>query len=154
MNLDSISEKKSAGITTSGISFINFPSHPGRKSIGTNATILVMMAKVTGMATKCVPMIDACKDFSPFEPRVYTDSPTTIASSTKIPSTTINANKETRLIDAPTNPMVAKAPMNEIGRPIATQMARDGRRKSERTRNTSNNPWNAFRIIISKRPCK
>ena len=108
--------------------------------MGTNATMLVMIAKVTGMATKWVPMIDACKDFSPLHPRVYTDSPTTIASSTKIPSTTIKANRDTRLIDAPTNPIVAKAPMNEIGRPIATQMARDGRRKSERTRNTSNNP--------------
>ena len=85
-------------------------------------------------------MMDACKDFSPFDPRVYTDSPTTIASSTKIPSTTIKANRDTRLIDAPTSPMVAKAPINEMGRPIATQIARDGRRKSERTKNTSNNP--------------
>ena len=70
MNLDSIKEKKSAGITTKGISFINFPSQPGRKSIGTNATILVIIANVTGIATKCVPLMDALIDFSPFDPSV------------------------------------------------------------------------------------
>ena len=140
MNFDSTRENKRAGMTTKGMSFISLPSHPGRNNIGTKATILVIIAKVTGMATKWVPLIEACKDFSPFDPSVYTDSPTTIASSTKIPKTTIKANRETRLIDASKTPIVANAPMKEIGSPKATQTAREGRRKKDRTKKTSRRP--------------
>ena len=48
--------------------------------------------------------------------------------------------KDTKLIEAPTNPIVAKAPMNEIGKPIATQMASEGLKKRERTRKTNRSP--------------
>ena len=57
-----------------------------------------------------------------------------MASSTRIPSTTIKANRETKFIDAPINPMVANAPMKEIGKPIATQIAKDGRRTVIKTK--------------------
>ncbi len=70
MNLDSINEKKRAGMTTNGISLSNFPSQPGRKSRGTKATMLVRMAKVTGMATRWVPSMEAASAFFPRLPCV------------------------------------------------------------------------------------
>ena len=52
----------------------------------------------------------------------------------------MKAKSDTRLIDAPITPMVANAPIKEIGKPRATKNARDGRRKKDRTKNTRINP--------------
>ena len=70
MNFDSTNEKRSAGMTTSGMSFISFPSHPGRKRSGTNATTLVKIANVTGIATSRVHFMEASIGGNPFLPKV------------------------------------------------------------------------------------
>ena len=70
MNFDSMSEKKRAGMTTSGMSCINFPNQPGKNNMGTNATMLVNMAKVTGMATRVVTSMEALSGDFALDPRV------------------------------------------------------------------------------------
>ena len=67
-------------------------------------------------------------------------SPTTIASSTTMPSTMINANSVIMLTDTPSVGISISAPMNEIGMPIVTQKA---------TRSSRNRPR---QIMTSARP--
>ena len=75
-----------------------------------------------------------------------------MASSTKMPSTTMKAKSETKLIEVPIMPMTAKAPQKEMGMPRATHIANEGRRNKDSTRKTSNNPRAAFSTIICNRP--
>ena len=71
-------------------------------------------------------------------------SPTTIASSTTIPSATINANIEIMLIVTSIDGRNRKQPMNEIGIPIVTQNASLNSRNSPNITMTRASPRAAF----------
>ena len=72
-------------------------------------------------------------------------SPTTMASSTTMPSTTMKAKREIRLIVTSKVGISRMAPRKETGIPRATQPASLRRRKRARTRNTSTNPVRPLR---------
>ena len=64
----------------------------------------------------------------------------TIASSTTIPRTRINVNKDNILIETPNTGISQNPPIKEIGIPNETQKASFGFKNSARTRTTSNSP--------------
>ena len=94
---DSTIEKIRTPITISGMLRENCPMVPGMNSIGVKATIVVRIAKITGFDISEVPVVAA--QSPSFLPRSvcrlwWIFSATTIASSTTIPSTMMNANRE------------------------------------------------------------
>ena len=74
-----------------------------------------------------------------------------IASSTTIPSTTMNANSEIRLTETSFQGMKITAPRNEIGMPSDTQPARRSLKKSDSTSSTSAKPARPLRVSSSRR---
>ena len=76
-------------------------------------------------------------------------SPMMIASSTTMPSTTMNANKLMVLMETPTAALGSsmKAPMKATGRPTATQMAMRRRRNRPKMMNTRAAPAAKFSSI-------
>ena len=61
MRSDSTREIIKTAITTIGTTRKNFPMGPGTISIGANATQLVRIAKMTGVATSLAPPIAASR---------------------------------------------------------------------------------------------
>ena len=78
-------------------------------------------------------------------------SPTTIASSTTIPSTTMKAKSEIMFTDAPKKGIRKSAPRNEVGIPQATQNATRTSRKRLRQSTTRISPICALRHSRSMR---
>ena len=78
-------------------------------------------------------------------------SPTTMASSTTIPSTRTNANSEIMLTETPKAGISAMAPRNESGIPRLTQKASRSSRKSASATNTSTNPVAPLRSMRVRR---
>ena len=83
-----------------------------------------------------------------------TSPPTTMASSTTIPSTRMNANSEIRLIVILNNGITKNVPRKETGIPILTHIAREGLRNSVRITSTSANPTIPLLISILRRPSR
>ena len=78
-------------------------------------------------------------------------SPTIIASSTTIPSTTTKANNDMTLIETSRPGIIASAPRNEIGIPRLTHTASRSSKNKARTRKTRRNPVAPFRSISERR---
>ena len=135
-------------ITTTGKGHQNFPVSPGISKRGIKAIIVVAILKITGRETSLVPAIAASIGLSPFLRYSYTFSPTTMASSTTIPSTTRNPNMEIMLILTPTSGRKMIPPIKEIVIPIMTQKARRysrNRVKMIRTMTMAINPFSVSR---------
>ena len=81
-------------------------------------------------------------------------SPTTTASSTTIPITMISANSDTMLMFTPRYGNSRKAPMNEMGTPIATQNASRRSSISTRNRKTRAKPRVPLRSSRLRRPAR
>ena len=80
-------------------------------------------------------------------------SPTTIASSTTIPSTRMKANSDITLIVTSTYGSRASAPMNETAMPTDTQRASRSFRNRASTRNTSRRPSRPLSSSTRSRSC-
>ncbi len=122
---------------------MNSEVDPLTKIQGKNAITVVITPNKTGLATSCAPAIDA---FTPPPIRLASlcmPSPTTIASSTTIPSTSKNANVESMFKDTPTDPSKTKAPAYAVAIPTATQNATTGLRVNNNTIMTSTRPMAA-----------
>jgi hypothetical protein len=140
MSWDSMSEKIRQSPTTFAMAPKKSRMKPGESAIGTKAQIVVSTPKITGTETSWVPMIAARRGASARSWCVWTFSPTTIASSTRSPSTRMKAKRVSTSIERPTLGKAARAPRKEIGIPIATHRARRSRRKSARIVNTRTKP--------------
>ena len=147
-------EKNSVGIMISGITRQIFPFQPGTNNIGAKAAIVVRTPKITGMATRCVPSTAPRTPGKPACWRAKMLSPTTIASSTTIPSTRMNENSEIIFTDTSKIGIIAIAPRNEIGIPIVTHIASRNRKKRASTTKTRNSPLRALRNSRSMRPLR
>ena len=121
-------ENKSTDTTTAATGPIIVPKRPSINVSGMKATMVVKTPKVTGSATSMVPLMDASIPASPIFNLRYTDSPVTMASSTTIPSTTINPNALIRFKVIPNAAITENAPRKLMGMPMNTQMAILGRR--------------------------
>jgi hypothetical protein len=151
MNNDSSSENSRQLITMIGTTRVMRPMGPGRKASGANAATVVSTPNVTGTTMVWAPRI-APNSFLPiFDCWVWVFSPTTMASSTTIPSTTMKPSRETKLTDIPRWGITATAPRKEMGMPRLTHMARRSRRNSARMRTTRRKPPRALRIMVFSR---
>ena len=116
------------------------PVTPDTNSIGVNAAIVVSTPKITGTMTSYVPRIAA---LVPLPVRVcvlWMFSPTTIASSTTMPSTRMNANSDIMLIETSNTGISAIEPRKDTGMPSVTHSASRRRRNSASTTNTIAKP--------------
>ena len=151
----STSDMPSTAITTIGTWPRICPNVPVSSSSGAKAAMVVSTPMNTGEKTPRTPAIEASgPTCSPASRSVMMFSPTTTASSTTIPMTMINANSDTMLMFTPRYGSSRKAPMNEIGTPIATQNASRRSSISTRNRNTSANPRVPLRSSRLRRPAR
>ena len=102
MNSDSISEKPSARITTQVMWRVNSLVESFRKIHGRKAMMVVTTPKITGLATSIVPSTAALMLSVVSCPLLWMPSPTTMASSTTIPSTSRKAKVDSIFNDTPT----------------------------------------------------
>ena len=127
---DSTREKIRQQITVDAITPITCPKKPIPKSRGIKATTVVNTPKVTGMVTRCAPSIAPASCPSPSWCLECTLSPITIASSTRMPRTSMNPNMDIASIESPIALVRNIAPRNATGTPTLTQKASRGRKKS------------------------
>ena len=126
--------------TTPPIVLKNAPNCPPNSKIGKNAAMVVRTPKITGTETSIVPSIAASSFENPFTSKAWIRSPTTIASSTIIPSTRIKPITVSELIVSPTEGNRARAPAIAIGIPAATQIASLNLKNKVRINNTNSKP--------------
>ena len=131
-------------MTINGIATINFPCVPGTKNMGAKETIVVSTPNTTGTHTSLVPSMAPVTPCLSLACLLSMFSATTIASSTTMPSTKMNARSEIMLIVTSKAGISAKAPMNETGMPIATHNASLRRMNRAKTTKTSKRPDKAF----------
>ena len=141
---DSISEKISTTIVTTGMILHTFPKAPSTNIIGEKVTIVVKTANITGFATWYAPSNAASGPLSPLFLNICMFSPTTIASSTTIPSTRMKVNSEIILMETSKIGRSQNPPINEIGMPNETQPASFGLRNKASTTSTNDKPRAAF----------
>ena len=151
MKRDSTREIAKTETTTAGIWRKMFPLAPGTKNSGMNAAMFVRTAKVTGVAISFAPSMAACKGGSPACRRSKMFSPTMIASSTTMPRVTMNAKRDTMLMEAFVAGNTRNEPTTEMRMPTVTQKATRGCRKRPSRSSTRPRPSRALRPSRSSR---
>ena len=154
INSDSISEKSRLTITMIGRPRTSFPIEPGTASIGRNAATVVSTPKITGVARPCAPRIAPSSLLALRFCSTCVFSPTTIASSTRMPSTSTRPIREIQLIETPRNGSTAKVPSSAVGTPHATHAASRRRRNSASTTSTMIAPCQALLFIEPSRSAR
>ena len=139
-------------MTVSGISAIKSPNRPPITVRPKNAIIVVRVAAKTGSAIRRAAFSAASTGPSPRRARQSACSPTTIASSTTIPSVIINANNDTILIVIPAIYISAIAAIIAVGTPAATQNAVRAFKNKNNNPTTSARPVNPFSNRMFSRP--
>ena len=139
-------------ITTSGIARMIWPMMSEMTSSGMKAAIVVKDELNTGAAMRLAPFTAASRGSSPRRARHAACSPTTIASSTTMPSAMIRPNRLTILIDWPLSSMIRTVANSEVGIPIATQKAVGVLRKMNRISSTRTRPPPPFTSSRLMRP--
>ena len=136
--------------------FHMIPNGPDTISIGENAAMVVSTPNVAGIATFFTPAITLSVLWPFLSISEYADSPIMMASSTTIPSTRINANRESMLIDTPiiSSGITNSVPRKHTGRPTITQNASLIFKNNDSTKNTSNAPKNMFSNIMFSRSAR
>ena len=152
MITDSTRLMKRAQATTHGNMPRRSPIWPLMKVSGRKATMLVSTVATTGQKTSSVPLIAATSAGSSRSWRAVMFSATTIASSTRRPSTTISPNMVRRLSVIPTAYMKSSVPLSAVARPTPTHHAVRQLRKSSRVAMTRRPPHRALRSSRSRRP--
>src|SRR5210317_2043755 len=107
---DSINEKASARMTTQVMWRVNSEVEPLTNNQGMNAMTVVMTPNTTGLATNWAPAMEALTPPPIRCASLWMPSPTTIASSTTIPSTNRKAKVDSMFSETPTEPSNTKAP--------------------------------------------
>ena len=133
----------SATIATSGSATMIWPMMSRMKNSGRKATCVVNVAAKTGQNMRRAPISAASAGGSPAAKRVAVCSPTTIASSTMMPSIMIIANSDI-------SPSVA---MTAVGMPTATQKATRALRNRNRETTTRTSPCRPFQTSRFMRSC-
>ena len=124
------------------------PSILSTVTMGINAAIVVSTPKNTGIATSVVPLMAASR-LSGVKPSwVWIRSPTTMASSTKMPRDSKKPISDKVLMPKSADGKNAMAPRMETGMPAVTHSAKRRRRKSARVSITSNRPPVALLISV------
>ncbi len=139
-------------ITTRGIELMIWPMMSEMTSRGMKAAIVVKEELKTGAAMRFAPFTAASSGSSPLRARQAVCSPTTMASSTMMPSAMISPNRLTMLIDWPDSSMTSTVANREVGIPIATQNAVGVLRKMNRTSSTKIKPPPPFNNKRLMRP--
>jgi len=141
---DSISEKASTAITTTAAGIMNRPIMPSTVKSGAKAVTVVRTAKRTGQPTSSTPRVAAACGPSPRSRRAKTLSPTTMASSTTMPSERMKAKSEIMLRVTPNQGSTQKPPKKLIRMPSETQKASRSCMLRASTRKTRPRPINPF----------
>ena len=119
----------------------NLPVTPGMNATGTNTATSVAEVAMTAMPISSVASMAACSGGLPIARWRATFSTSTMASSTRMPTTTANASKLSRLSEKSNQYMTAKVGITDSGSAIAEiQVARQSRKKNQTTRTASNAP--------------
>ena len=140
----STSDIVNTNITTMATSLIICPMKPVTNVSEPKATMVVSTPTKTGASTPLTPFTDASVPTRPISRSAAMFSPTTTASSTTTPMTMMRPKREIMLRLTSNAPKKRNAPKNEIGTPIATQIASRRSNISTRKRNTSTNPSKPF----------
>ena len=138
-------------MTTKGIAWMIEPMTSEMISSGTNAAIVVSDEENTGAAMRRAPVSAASAGDMPPRARVAACSPTTMASSTTMPSAMIRPNRLIMLIDWPLTSMTPSVASNETGMPTTTQKATRPLRKMNRMAMTRISPPRPLRSSRSMR---
>ncbi len=141
-------------MTTAPITIKKPPSSPGIFMIGIKVAIVVRTPKMTGVDTSDVPSTAACSRGLPISSCAKIRSPTTMASSTKIPITKMNAMIDMVLMAILRPGNTARVPSRAIGMPAATHNASRNCRNNASTISTKTRPLRAFFTKASKRSVK
>ena len=141
-------------MTTTPMTLKNEDMRPPAISRGRNAATVVSTPKMTGTATSQVPSTAAWTGGLPSCSWACTRSPTTMASSTRMPSTRMKDITVIVLMDTSKKGKSAIVPSMAIGMPTATHMASRNRRKRARTASTSTRPEPAVRSSVLTRSCR
>ena len=139
-------------MTTSGTLLMILPVEPGTVSRAQKAVTVVNTEKMTGALIRCAPRIAVV---SPSRSRLRSAkmfSPTTIASSTTIPSASTRAIIENMLMETPSICMPQSVPTSATDNPAATHSARRTSRKNVRARKTRTSPRRPFSTRTDRLP--
>ena len=149
----STKEAIKTAITVKGISLIKSPNRPPIATRPKNAMTVVTVALNTGDAIRRAAFSAATIGASPSRRALKSAcSPTTIASSTTIPSVMISAKRLIMLIVKPAAYMMAIAESMATGMPAATQNAVRAFRNKNSSNTTRPKPVRPFSIRILRRP--
>ena len=147
----SMMDAMTTAMTTSGRVPMIWPMVSRTRRIGAKAAIVVRLAPITGVIMWPAPSSAAVNGSSPRLERVAVCSPTTMASSTMMPSVMISANSEIMLMVWPLTYMKPMVAIMATGMPAATQKAMRALRKTKRMAMTTNSPWTPLRKRSSMR---
>ena len=140
-------------ITVKGMSAIKSPKVPSIAINPKKAMFVVKVAETTGQNIRSAARSAATTGASPNTRRRYSAcSPTTMASSTTIPSVMINANNEIMLIVSPPACISATPDSIATGIPAATQIAVRVFKNSTSSSRTSPSPITALSSSRLSRP--
>ncbi len=149
----STSDAVSTAITVSGMSTIRSPNCPPMATRPKKAISVVSVAEKTGSAMRRAAFSAAVGASSPrCRIRASACSPTTMASSTIIPSVMISAKSEIMLIVSPATYISATVASRATGMPAATQKAVRALRNRKSSARTSPSPVSPLASSMSSRP--
>ena len=137
-------EARITQITTTGMSIRIVPSVPPTSSSGKNAAMVVSDDDSTGASIRRAPASAEARGSVPRWYCASASSPTTIASSTMMPSVMMSAIRLTMLMLPPIAQSAPSAAMNETGIPTVTQNATRPLRNRNSTATTSTRPVAPF----------
>ena len=143
----------STAITVNGMSAIRLPNRPPTATSPKKAITVVSVAENTGAAILIAAVSAAVTGSSPsVRCRKSACSPTTMASSTTMPSVMMSAKSEIMLIVSPPSHIRAIADRSATGMPAATQNAVRAFRNRNSSPTTSASPVAALSSRIPIRP--
>src|SRR5690606_29545524 len=151
---DSNRENNKVEITTIGTALISIPSGPRKNSSGINATMVVITENNTGWYTSITPAKAAFAPVFPCSCPSCLDSRPITASSSTMPSTTIKANKEIKLIEVAVSGSTNKVPTKDTRIPTLTQNDSCAFRNNSSTINSRIRPLKALSSSSCKRSLK
>ncbi len=140
----SINDATSVATTTLGMMAKNFPRTPVIRRSGRKAAQVVAVDAATGHITSSVPRMAARRRESPPSTCRCTFSIITIASSTTMPTESVSAKSESRLMVMPICCITIIPPARATGMPIAAISPLRKPMKSQRMPSTSTRPMPAF----------
>ena len=112
----------------------NLPAMPLMKAVGRNTAISVKVVAITASPISSAASIAACIGVLPMRRWRTMFSTSTMASSTRMPTTSDSASSVTTLIEKPSRYMPMKAGITDSGSATAeTKVARQSRKNSQTT---------------------